>query len=42
MTRKHWLWLPGEDGGVAVADLADLPFDVLQDPAVPALRVVSG
>jgi hypothetical protein len=44
MTRTHWLWLPGEDGGVAVADPADLPFDVLQDPpeAAPALRMVSG
>src|SRR5690349_24468730 len=42
MTRTRWLWLPGEDGGVAVADPADLPFDVLQDPAVPALQVVSG
>ena len=43
MTRTRWLWLPGEDGGVAVADPADLPFDVLQDPgAAPALRAVSG
>ena len=44
MTRTHWLWLPGEDGSVAVADPADLPFDVLQDPpeAAPALRMVSG
>src|SRR6266516_1955115 len=42
MTRSRWLWLPGEDGGVAVADPADLPFDALQDPAAPALRVVSG
>jgi len=42
MTRTHWLWLPGEDGGVAVADPADLPFDALQDPAAPALRLVSG
>jgi protein ImuB len=28
MTRTRWLWLPGEDGGVAVADPADLPFDI--------------
>ena len=43
MTRTRWLWLPGEDGGVAVAGPRDLPFDI-QDPpgAVPALRVVSG
>ena len=40
MTRTRWLWLPGEDGGVAVADPGDLPFDILQDP--PALHVVSG
>src|SRR2546429_555806 len=37
-TRTHWLGLPGEDGGVAVADPADLPLDPLQDPAAPALR----
>jgi len=43
MTRTRWLWLPGEDGGVAVAGPRDLPFDI-QDPpgAAPALRVVSG
>jgi hypothetical protein len=25
MTRTRWLWLPAEDGTVAVADLADIP-----------------
>jgi hypothetical protein len=42
--RTRWLWLPGEDGAVAVADPADLPLDVLpgQDTAAPALRVVGG
>jgi len=34
MTRTHWLWLPAEDGGVAVADPLDLPADVPFD--VPA------
>ena len=44
MTRTRWLWLPGEDGGVAVADPADLPFDIDEEPpgAAPGLRVVSG
>jgi hypothetical protein len=28
MMRTRWLWLPGEDGGVAVVDPRDLPFDV--------------
>jgi hypothetical protein len=42
MTRTRWLWLPGEDGGVAVADPGDLPFDLLQDPAAPALHMVRG
>jgi hypothetical protein len=42
MARTRWLWLPGEDGGVAVADPGDLPFDVRHDPAAPALRTVSG
>ena len=44
MTRTRWLWLPGEDGGIAVADPADLPFDIDEEPpgAVPALRVVGG
>jgi len=44
MTRTRWLWLPGEDGGVAMADPADLPFDIDEEPpgAAPGLRVVSG
>src|SRR5215468_7024125 len=44
MARTRWLWLPGEDGGVAVADPEDLPFDVFQDPpgAAPALHTVNG
>ena len=44
MARTRWLWLPSEDGGVAVADPGDLPFDLPQDPpgAAPALRTVSG
>jgi hypothetical protein len=44
MTRTRWLWLPGEDGGVAVADPADLPFDIGEEPpgTAPGLRVVSG
>src|SRR6266699_1933099 len=52
MTRTRWLWLPGEDGGVAVADPRDLPFDLPAEfpadlpagawpGAAPALRVVS-
>jgi hypothetical protein len=52
MTRTRWLWLPGEDGGVAVADPRDLPADIPfdlpadfpaagQPGAAPALRVVS-
>src|SRR6266567_2449678 len=51
MTRTRWLWLPGEDGGVAVADPRDLPFDLPAEfpadlpagawpGAAPALRVV--
>jgi hypothetical protein len=50
MTRTRWLWLPAENGGVAVADPRDLPADVPFDiPAdlpsagtAPALRAVSG
>ena len=49
MTRTRWLWLPAENGGVAVADPrdlpADFPFDVPVDlpftQAAPALRAVS-
>lgn len=43
-TRTEWLWLPAEDGSVAVADPADIPAG-LATPAEsfgPALRVVSG
>jgi hypothetical protein len=42
LTRTRWLWLPGEDGGVAVADPVDIP--VPGTPAAgtpPALRAVS-
>jgi hypothetical protein len=45
VTRSRWLWLPAEDGGVAVADPADIPFDVPAGSwpgAVSALRAVSG
>jgi len=45
MARSCWLWLPGEDGGVAKADPADVPFDIPAGDlpgAAPALRVVSG
>ena len=35
MTRTRWLWLPAEDGGIAVADPLDLPADLPFDiPAV--------
>ena len=34
MTRTRWLWLPAENGGVAVADPRDLPADVPFD--IPA------
>src|SRR5690348_14169340 len=44
MTRTRWLWLPGEDGRVTLADPADLPFAIDEEPpgAAPGLRVVSG
>ena len=38
MTRTRWLWLPAEDGRVAVADPVDIP---LGRPASPGLRAVS-
>ena len=50
MTRTRWLWLPAENGGVAVADPRDLPADLPFDfPAgdlpftrtAPALQAVS-
>jgi hypothetical protein len=41
MTRTRWLWLPGEDGGVAVADPADLPAaDIPAAGLARPLRVV--
>jgi hypothetical protein len=49
--RTRWLWLPAEDGTVAVADPADIPVDIAGDgpaadgtvgPAAFVLRVVSG
>jgi len=33
ITRTRWLWLPGEDGGVALADPRDFPSDL---PGVPS------
>jgi hypothetical protein len=48
MARTRWLWLPGEDGGVALADPRDFPADLPPGvpPAVggtaPALRAVGG
>ena len=45
MTRSRWLWLPAEDGGLAVADPADIPFDVPagdRPGTVSALRAVNG
>jgi hypothetical protein len=52
MTRTRWLWLPGEDGGVAMADPRDFPSDLPPgvpssipselDGGEPALRAVSG
>jgi hypothetical protein len=52
MTRTRWLWLPGEDGGVALADPRDFPSDLPSgvpssipselDGGEPALRAVSG
>jgi hypothetical protein len=45
--RSSWLWLPAEDGTVAVADPADVPADVHGDfpgagGAGTGLRVVNG
>jgi len=45
MARTRWLWLPAEDGGVAVADPLDVPFYVPvaeQLRAAPALRAAGG
>ena len=33
MARTRWLWLPGEDGGVALADPRDFPANL--PPGVP-------
>src|SRR5205807_620691 len=43
--RSRWLWLPAEDGTVAVADPAEIPDQIIGEPAAsgaPALRVVNG
>ena len=40
--RTAWLWLPAEDGTVAVADPAQIPDLLAAEPAAPALRVVNG
>ena len=37
LTRTRWLWLPAEDGGVAVADPVDIPV-----PDIPATRMQPG
>jgi hypothetical protein len=48
MTRTRWLWLPGEDGGVSLADPRDFPADLPPGVpadlggAAPALRAVNG
>jgi hypothetical protein len=40
--RTRWLWLPAEDGSVAVADPADIPVPVAPlTAATPGLRAVS-
>ncbi len=42
--RTEWLWLPAEDGSVAVADPASIPagLPTPDESSGPALRVVSG
>ncbi len=43
--RTCWLWLPAEDGSVTIADPAEIPGQIIGDPApteAPALRVVNG
>jgi hypothetical protein len=43
MARTRWLWLPGEDGGVALADPRDFPADLpLGVPRGPALAGRTG
>jgi hypothetical protein len=42
LTRTRWLWLPAEDGGVAVADPVDIPVTDAPFPRPAAgLRAVS-
>jgi hypothetical protein len=40
MARTRWLWLPGEDGGVALADPRDFPADL--PPGVPRGQALAG
>jgi hypothetical protein len=40
MARTRWLWLPGEDGGVALADPRDFPADL--PPGVPPGPALAG
>jgi len=40
MTRTRWLWLPGEDGGVARADPRDFPANL--PPGVPRGPALAG
>jgi hypothetical protein len=42
LARTRWLWLPAEDGTVAVADPTEIPDLLAGEPAAPALRVVNG
>jgi len=39
MTRTRWLWLPDEDGGVTVADLADIPAADRPAADIPAADI---
>lgn len=40
MARTRWLWLPGEDGGVALADPRDFPANL--PPGVPRGPALAG
>jgi hypothetical protein len=45
VARTRWLWLPAEDGRVAVAEPADIPVSDIPVPDIPAarhLQVVGG
>lgn len=45
LAKARWLWLPAEDGTIAVADPADIPFGLPgeePDTGYGGLRVVSG